>query len=87
MNAHCIDACSAPGYREISKNKIVSCLGNKTSHLAAILSGTGQVDAFEANGTRLKMLKNNMSLFGASNVRCALQDFLSVDPLDSRYRC
>jgi putative methyltransferase len=48
-----IDACSAPG--------------NKTSHLAAIMKGTGTIYAFEKDPKRYQTLSKMMKLTGCSS--------------------
>jgi len=71
-----IDACAAPG--------------NKTSHLAAILSSDfadrSTVLAFDRDPTRLSLLQRRMHDAGAASIVSAkLQDFLAVDPEDPKY--
>jgi 25S rRNA (cytosine2278-C5)-methyltransferase len=64
-----IDACAAPG--------------NKTSHLASILSGRlgdGEIVAFDKDPKRLELLTRRMKEAGASSVvRTKLQDFLQTE--------
>ncbi|KAL0311844.1 UNVERIFIED_CONTAM: 25S rRNA (cytosine-C(5))-methyltransferase NSUN5 [Sesamum radiatum] len=66
-----IDACSAPG--------------NKTVHLAALMKGEGKILACELNKERVKRLKNNVKLAGATNVKVMHEDFLNLDPRDPSY--
>jgi 25S rRNA (cytosine2278-C5)-methyltransferase len=77
-----IDSCAAPG--------------NKTTHLAAIISSrTAETDqkppnvfAFERNGYRAKTLENMVSLAGGKEIIHVTpkQDFLLVDPDAKTYR-
>ncbi|KAK6068803.1 25S rRNA (cytosine-C(5))-methyltransferase rcm1 [Seiridium cupressi] len=77
-----IDSCAAPG--------------NKTTHLAAIISSrTREMDgrqpkvfAFERNGYRAKTLENMVTLAGGNNAIhiSPKQDFLKVDPDAKTYR-
>lgn len=62
---HIVDCCAAPG--------------NKTSHLAALLRGSGQVDAFEKNEKRCGHLERNIEACCASNVTVHQGDFLKID--------
>lgn len=62
---HVVDCCAAPG--------------NKTSHLAALLGGSGRVDAFEKNEKRAGHLSRNIEACCASNVTVHQGDFLKVD--------
>ncbi|KAL0394200.1 UNVERIFIED_CONTAM: 25S rRNA (cytosine-C(5))-methyltransferase NSUN5 [Sesamum latifolium] len=66
-----IDACSAPG--------------NKTVHLAALMKGEGKILACELNKERVKRLKDNVKLAGATNVKVMHEDFLNLDPRDPSY--
>ncbi|KAL0330469.1 UNVERIFIED_CONTAM: 25S rRNA (cytosine-C(5))-methyltransferase NSUN5 [Sesamum radiatum] len=59
-----IDACSAPG--------------NKTVHLAALMKGEGKILACELNKERVKRLKNNVKLAGATTEHLLRTD-LTVD--------
>ncbi|XP_073146702.1 25S rRNA (cytosine-C(5))-methyltransferase NSUN5 isoform X1 [Henckelia pumila] len=63
-----IDACAAPG--------------NKTLHLAALMKGQGKIIACERDEKRVKRLKDNVILSGASNVKVKHEDFLNLDPSD-----
>lgn len=53
LNAHVIDACAAPG--------------NKTTHLAALMKGTGQIWAFEKNTKRFHTLQTMLEKTGATH--------------------
>ncbi|XP_051137292.1 25S rRNA (cytosine-C(5))-methyltransferase NSUN5 isoform X2 [Andrographis paniculata] len=66
-----IDACAAPG--------------NKTVHLAALMKGQGKIIACELDEERVKRLKHNVKLAGATNVKVKHCDFLSLDPKDPSY--
>ncbi|KAI1608458.1 NOL1/NOP2/sun domain-containing protein [Exophiala viscosa] len=69
----CIDGCAAPG--------------NKTSHLAALISGSSTIYACERDGRRSKILQSMIEKSGASNVNVlSAQDFLSIDPQHARYK-
>lgn len=76
-----IDACAAPG--------------NKTSHLAALVSGAASsagdkassVFAFEKNHRRAQLLRDRMALMGVQDtVKVNNCDFLTLDVLDAKYR-
>mmetsp|Transcript_131606 Transcript_131606/g.421016 ORF Transcript_131606/g.421016 Transcript_131606/m.421016 type:complete len:443 (+) Transcript_131606:47-1375(+) len=69
--AHVIDCCAAPG--------------NKTSHVAALLDGTGKVFAFDRNPKRCETLRRQMDKFGVKTIEVFCQDFLHVDPEDERF--
>lgn len=78
QDGHVIDACAAPG--------------NKTTHLAAILSSTqpasdSKVTACERNEDRAKILSKMVKLAGAGNVVNvkAAQDFTRIKPHSSEY--
>ncbi len=73
-----IDACAAPG--------------NKTTHVAAIMSqkqaheGVGHVIAFDKDPKRLQRLKDNASLTGAITIIDAhCDDFLKTDPNEFKH--
>lgn len=73
----CIDGCAAPG--------------NKTSHLASLLSGSNasrnKIYACERDHTRSKMLQSRMQRAAADNVTVlAGCDFLGVNPKDAQYQ-
>ena len=62
-----VDACAAPG--------------NKTTHLAAVMRGSGRVHAFDANPERLERLRAAVRLAGAHRVvGSTVADFLRLDP-------
>ncbi|GER35389.1 ribosomal RNA small subunit methyltransferase F [Striga asiatica] len=66
-----IDACAAPG--------------NKTVHLASLMKGEGKIVACELNKERVKRLKYNVELAGATNVVVRHEDFLNLEPTDPSY--
>lgn len=68
---HVIDCCAAPG--------------NKTSHAAAILDGTGKLFAFDRNPKRCETLRRQMAKFGVKGIEVFCQDFMHVDPADERF--
>lgn len=49
-----VDACAAPG--------------NKTVHLASLMEGAGKIVACELNKERVKRLKYNVELAGATSI-------------------
>ncbi|KAK1264367.1 hypothetical protein QJS04_geneDACA022444 [Acorus gramineus] len=70
-----LDACSAPG--------------NKTVHLAALISGKGKIIAYELDKKRVKYLEDTVRKSGANNVDVIHGDFLETnteDPLYSNIR-
>uniref|UniRef100_A0A8C3EYY8 28S rRNA (cytosine-C(5))-methyltransferase n=1 Tax=Corvus moneduloides TaxID=1196302 RepID=A0A8C3EYY8_CORMO len=69
--SHVIDACAAPG--------------NKTSHLAAILKNKGQIFAFDVDPKRVATMNTLLTRAGVTGCQLAQQDFLTVDPRDSKY--
>ncbi|XP_068765591.1 28S rRNA (cytosine-C(5))-methyltransferase isoform X3 [Struthio camelus] len=69
--SHVIDACAAPG--------------NKTSHVAAILKNKGQIFAFDLDTKRLATMNTMLMRAGVTSFELAQQDFLKVDPRDSKY--
>eukprot|EP00475_Leptophrys_vorax_P041319 TRINITY_DN7789_c0_g2_i1.p1 TRINITY_DN7789_c0_g2~~TRINITY_DN7789_c0_g2_i1.p1 ORF type:complete len:450 (-),score=125.03 TRINITY_DN7789_c0_g2_i1:79-1428(-) len=67
-----IDSCAAPG--------------NKTSHLASLMEGKGNILAFEKDTRRFQILKQRMKEIGASTiVKSEHMDFLKTNPFDFRY--
>lgn len=73
----CIDGCAAPG--------------NKTTHLAALISRpshqTSMIYACERDRQRSKTLQSMVEKSGARNVKVLFaQDFLSINPQDVRYK-
>ena len=75
-----VDACAAPG--------------NKTTHLAALLTDRTQdserpvIFSMDASATRSQTLQKMVSWAGADHIVTVLagQDFLAVDPTDPRFR-
>ncbi|XP_067946116.1 28S rRNA (cytosine-C(5))-methyltransferase-like isoform X2 [Watersipora subatra] len=63
--SHVIDACAAPG--------------NKTSHLAAIMSNTGLITAFEKNKKRSKILESMLSKAKVTCSKVINADFTQCD--------
>lgn len=61
-----IDACAAPG--------------NKTTHLAALMTNEGSVVAYEKNASRTAILKTMVKKAGASIVTARNEDFLLSAP-------
>lgn len=62
----CLDACAAPG--------------NKTTHLASIMKGSGKIYALDADPRRLETLKNNSKRQGFQKcIEPLLADFLKLD--------
>ncbi|XP_069766776.1 28S rRNA (cytosine-C(5))-methyltransferase [Narcine bancroftii] len=72
MGSHVIDACAAPG--------------NKTSHLAAILCNKGKLFAFDLDTKRLATMGTLLLRAGVACHEMANQDFLLVDPNNSKYK-
>ncbi|CCG84528.1 protein of unknown function [Taphrina deformans PYCC 5710] len=70
LGTHVIDACAAPG--------------NKTSHLAALLAGTGKVFAFERDDRRVNVLRSMLTKADAK-VEVTHGDFTRTDPHDPKY--
>lgn len=54
--------------------------GNKTTHLSSIMNGTGHIIAFDRDKQRIKLLKNTIEEYGATNVEIIHKDFLKVKP-------
>lgn len=67
-----IDACAAPG--------------NKTSHLAAIMTNRGQIFAFDLSPQRLSTMDSMLLKAGVLCCRTKVQDFLKVKHDDPQYR-
>ncbi|KAF3893056.1 putative NOL1/NOP2/sun domain-containing protein [Trichophyton interdigitale] len=74
-----IDGCAAPG--------------NKTTHLASLLSSApekqkSRVFSLDASHSRSKILQTMVKKAGASNIVTVLpgQDFLALDPADTRFQ-
>ncbi len=58
----------------------LACVGNKTTHVAAMVGASGRVLAFDKDPKRLKRLRDNVERAGAGGIvtaRCA--DFLALD--------
>ncbi|XP_048413242.1 probable 28S rRNA (cytosine-C(5))-methyltransferase [Stegostoma tigrinum] len=72
VGSHVIDACAAPG--------------NKTSHLAAILCNKGKLFAFDLDTKRLATMGTLLLRAGVTCHELANQDFMLVDPSDSKYQ-
>ncbi|KAJ7106472.1 S-adenosyl-L-methionine-dependent methyltransferase [Mycena crocata] len=70
-NAVVIDATAAPG--------------NKTTHLSALMRNMGKLYAFERDRKRFGTLTMMISKAGCKNVEPVNSDFLTVDPLDSKF--
>lgn len=70
-SASVIDATAAPG--------------NKTSYISALMRNNGKVFAFERNRRRFGTLQQMLDKANCRNVEPILGDFLSVDPLDTRF--
>ncbi|KAF8604281.1 S-adenosyl-L-methionine-dependent methyltransferase [Ceratobasidium sp. AG-I] len=60
--------------------------GNKTSHISALMGNKGKVFAFERNKRRFDTLEQMLARAKCKNVEPILTDFLSVNPLDTRFR-
>lgn len=69
--AKVIDACAAPG--------------NKTTHLASLMKGTGMIFAFDRDLRRAGILEENLHKSGAQNYHVVCADFLTVDPAAKEY--
>ncbi|OAG28873.1 putative methyltransferase [Nematocida displodere] len=65
-----IDACAAPG--------------NKTTHLAMIMGGEGQIYAIEKSLERFKILREMVEKSGATNIVTINDDFLAIDRSNDR---
>lgn len=66
-----IDACAAPG--------------NKTSHLAALMSNKGNIFAFDLSIQRLSVMDSLLLKAGVSCCKSKVQDFLKVNHGDPKY--
>ncbi|XP_067024171.1 28S rRNA (cytosine-C(5))-methyltransferase-like isoform X2 [Acropora muricata] len=69
--SHVIDACAAPG--------------NKTSHLASIMSNQGKIFAFDSDKKRLAVMQKLMKKAGVDCVTTKNCSFLEVNPSDEKY--
>ncbi|XP_054465460.1 probable 28S rRNA (cytosine-C(5))-methyltransferase [Anoplopoma fimbria] len=70
--SHLLDACAAPG--------------NKTSHLAAIMSNKGKLFAFDLDAKRLATMSTLLLRAGVTCQQLAHQDFLAVDPESPQFK-
>ncbi|KTW27371.1 hypothetical protein T552_02350 [Pneumocystis carinii B80] len=71
--SHVIDACASPG--------------NKTTHLAAIMKGTGHIFAFERNAQRFDTLKTMVNKAGAAHmVTTICLDFTKTNVYDPMFQ-
>ncbi|QSL66750.1 hypothetical protein MERGE_001136 [Pneumocystis wakefieldiae] len=71
--SHVIDACASPG--------------NKTTHLAAIMKGTGHILAFERNAQRLDTLETMLNKAGATYlVTTVCLDFTMTNVYDPMFQ-
>ncbi|KAF5392260.1 hypothetical protein D9757_001514 [Collybiopsis confluens] len=59
--------------------------GNKTSHLSALMSNLGTLFAFERDRKRFSTLQAMLGKAKCRNVEPINADFLTVDPMDSKY--
>ncbi|KAG4301297.1 hypothetical protein PCANB_002415 [Pneumocystis canis] len=72
-NSHVIDACAAPG--------------NKTTHLAALMKGSGHIWAFERDKQRFSVLKTMLDKAGASLLVTAVHsDFTKINVDDPAFK-
>ncbi|KAJ7284670.1 S-adenosyl-L-methionine-dependent methyltransferase [Mycena rebaudengoi] len=71
-NAVVIDATAAPG--------------NKTTHLSALMGNCGKLYAFERDRKRFGTLTMMVSRAGCKNVEPINSDFLTVNPLDAKFK-
>ena len=75
--SHVLDACAAPG--------------NKTTHLAMLMQGTGKIFAFEKDYKRFQLLQKMTALAETSLLKhdsifnCINRDFLKIDPSAKEY--
>ncbi|KAG8906321.1 hypothetical protein FRB99_007101 [Tulasnella sp. 403] len=67
-----IDATSAPG--------------NKTTHLSALMNGTGRIIAFERDRRRFDTLQTMVTKAGCKNVQTRHADFLRIEPSDPQFQ-
>ncbi|KAL3894759.1 MAG: hypothetical protein SGCHY_005087 [Lobulomycetales sp.] len=54
--------------------------GNKTTHLASLMKGTGTIHALDADPRRLNILRSNAKRQGHRCIQPCLVDFLKTDP-------
>ncbi|XP_068715153.1 28S rRNA (cytosine-C(5))-methyltransferase-like [Montipora foliosa] len=69
--SHVIDACAAPG--------------NKSSHVASIMSNKGKIFGFDTDKKRLSVMEKLMKTAGVDCVTTTNCNFLEVDPFDEKY--
>ncbi|XP_068757928.1 28S rRNA (cytosine-C(5))-methyltransferase-like [Montipora capricornis] len=69
--SHVIDACAAPG--------------NKSSHVASIMSNKGKIFGFDTDKKRLSVMEKLMKTAGVDCVTTTNCSFLEVDPFDEKY--
>ncbi|XP_068715150.1 28S rRNA (cytosine-C(5))-methyltransferase-like isoform X2 [Montipora foliosa] len=69
--SHGIDACAAPG--------------NKSSHVASIMSNKGKIFGFDTGKKRLSVMEKLMKTAGVDCVTTTNCSFLEVDPFDEKY--
>ncbi|XP_068759365.1 28S rRNA (cytosine-C(5))-methyltransferase-like isoform X1 [Montipora capricornis] len=69
--SHVIDACAAPG--------------NKSSHVASIMSNKGKIFRFDTDKKRLSVMEKLMKTAGVDCVTTTNCSFLEVDPFDEKY--
>ncbi|KAJ7671620.1 S-adenosyl-L-methionine-dependent methyltransferase [Mycena polygramma] len=59
--------------------------GNKTTHLSALMRNMGKLYAFERDRKRFGTLTMMVGKAGCKNVEPVNSDFLTIDPLDSKF--
>eukprot|EP00192_Tetraselmis_astigmatica_P024891 CAMPEP_0117657788 /NCGR_PEP_ID=MMETSP0804-20121206/5517_1 /TAXON_ID=1074897 /ORGANISM="Tetraselmis astigmatica, Strain CCMP880" /LENGTH=295 /DNA_ID=CAMNT_0005464265 /DNA_START=161 /DNA_END=1048 /DNA_ORIENTATION=- len=69
---HCVDCCAAPG--------------NKTTHAAARMHGTGRILAFDRDRKRLQRLILNAEKAGAANIVAEAMDFMTLDTNSEQFK-
>uniref|UniRef100_A0A158PAE6 SAM_MT_RSMB_NOP domain-containing protein n=1 Tax=Angiostrongylus cantonensis TaxID=6313 RepID=A0A158PAE6_ANGCA len=70
-NSHVLDVCAAPGM--------------KTSHVAAILGGTGKIWAIDRSADRVETMEQMLKECNVENVSIFHGDFLKVDVNDKKF--